>query len=132
MLDFIGHKILPKDLKWWTCPNFSFSFRYVILWYCFLPLNSFVKNRAGRPGVLCNFIETTLWHQCSPVSLLHIFRTYFPKNTYGRLLLEKSDSLCTFFKKDINGWVSLTSFTIFNSFLFTAAWTHMTDVYLIN
>ena len=36
---------------------------------------------------LCNFFEITLWHRCSPVYLLHIFRTPFPKNTYGRLLL---------------------------------------------
>ena len=36
---------------------------------------------------LCNFIETTLRHRCSPVYLLHIFRTPFPKNTCGRLLL---------------------------------------------
>ena len=28
-----------------------------------------------------------LRHGCSPVSLLHIFRTPFPKNTSGRLLL---------------------------------------------
>ena len=34
---------------------------------------------------LCNFIELTLWHWCYPVNLLHIFRTHFPKNTYGEL-----------------------------------------------
>ena len=34
-----------------------------------------------------NFIEITLHHGCSPVNLLHIFRTPFPKNTYGGLLL---------------------------------------------
>ena len=26
--------------------------------------------------LLCNFIETVLWHGCSPVNLLHIFRTH--------------------------------------------------------
>ena len=36
---------------------------------------------------LYNFIEITLWHGCSPVNLLHIFRTPFPKNTSGGLLL---------------------------------------------
>ena len=35
----------------------------------------------------CNFIEITLRHGCSPVNLLHIFRTPFPKNTSGGLLL---------------------------------------------
>ena len=28
-----------------------------------------------------NFIEISLWHGCSPVHLLNIFRTPFPKNT---------------------------------------------------
>ena len=38
--------------------------------------------------LLCNFIiEITLRHGCCPVNLLHIFRTPFPKNTYGGLLL---------------------------------------------
>ena len=31
--------------------------------------------------------EITLWHGCSPVNLLHIFRTPFTKNTSGGLLL---------------------------------------------
>ena len=35
-----------------------------------------------------NFIEMILWHGCSPVNLLHIFRLPFPKNTFGWLLLE--------------------------------------------
>ena len=34
-----------------------------------------------------NIIEVTLWHECSPVNLLHIFRTTFTKNTSGWLLL---------------------------------------------
>ena len=33
------------------------------------------------------FIEIALRHGCSPVNLLNIFRTPFPKNTSGRLLL---------------------------------------------
>ena len=37
--------------------------------------------------LLSNFIEITLWHGCSPVNLLYIFRTPFTKNTSGRLLL---------------------------------------------
>ena len=35
----------------------------------------------------CNFIEIKLRYQCSPVNLQHIFRTPFPKNTSGGLLL---------------------------------------------
>ena len=34
-----------------------------------------------------NFIEMALWHGCSPVNLLHIFRTPFSRNTSGLLLL---------------------------------------------
>ena len=34
----------------------------------------------------CNFIEITLQHGCSPVNLLHLFRTPFPRNTSGWLL----------------------------------------------
>ena len=34
-----------------------------------------------------NFIEITLRHGCSTVNLLHTFRTPFPRNTYGWLLL---------------------------------------------
>ena len=39
--------------------------------------------------LLCNFIEIALRHGCSPVNLLHIFRTPFLKNTFERLLLEQ-------------------------------------------
>ena len=34
-------------------------------------------------NLLCNFIEITLQHGCSPVNLLHIFRTAFLKNSAG-------------------------------------------------
>ena len=37
--------------------------------------------------LLCNFIETTLRHECSPVNLYHIFRTPFLQNTSRWLLL---------------------------------------------
>ena len=38
--------------------------------------------------LLSNFIEIALQHESSPVNLLHIFRTPFPKNTSGWLLLK--------------------------------------------
>ena len=41
---------------------------------------------------LCNFIEITLRHGCSPVNLQHIFRTTFLKNTSGRLFLYAGDN----------------------------------------
>ena len=37
--------------------------------------------------IICNFIEITLRHACSPVNMLYIFKTPFPRNTSGRLLL---------------------------------------------
>ena len=40
--------------------------------------------------LLCNFFEITLRPGCSRVNLLHIFRTPFPKNTPGWLLLNIS------------------------------------------
>ena len=44
--------------------------------------------------LLCNAIEIKLRHWCSPVNLLHIFRTPFSKNTCGRLLLKHLSSWC--------------------------------------
>ena len=38
--------------------------------------------------LLCNFIEIALQHGCSPVNLLHIFRTTFLKGTSEGLLLD--------------------------------------------
>ena len=35
----------------------------------------------------CNFIEMTLLRQCSPVNLLHIFRTPLNKNRQEGMLL---------------------------------------------
>ena len=47
-----------------------------------------IKNVIKKTTLLqSNFIEITLRHGCSPVNLLHIFRTLFPKNTSGWLLL---------------------------------------------
>ena len=37
-----------------------------------------------------NFIEIILWHGCSPVNVLHVFRTPFLKNTSERLLLTRA------------------------------------------
>ena len=37
--------------------------------------------------LFCNFIEITRRYGCSPVTLLHIFRIFFTKNTSGWLLL---------------------------------------------
>ena len=56
-----------------------------------------------------NFIEITLRHRCSPVNLLHTFRTPFPKNSSGRLLLEFAlqRSYFNFFSKILHFQVDL-------------------------
>ena len=51
-----------------------------------------IKLQHSRRSVISlklqsNFIEITLRHGCSPVNLLHIFRTSFPKNSSGGLLM---------------------------------------------
>ena len=48
-----------------------------------------------------NFIETALRHGCSPVNLLHIFRTPFPRNTSGWLLQDLLDTHLDFLDIDI-------------------------------
>ena len=36
--------------------------------------------------VACNFTQIALRHGCSPINLLYIFRTPFPKNTSGGMI----------------------------------------------
>ena len=54
-----------------------------------------IYTRTSMP-LLCNFIEIALRHGYSLVNLFHIFRTPFPKNTCGGLLLT--------FKVDLMVW----------------------------
>ena len=46
--------------------------------------------------LLCNFIEITPWHGCSPVNLLLIFRTPFSKNTLWLSAYDLSPFFITF------------------------------------
>ena len=55
---------------------------------CKLQINSFHSITFQS-----NFFEITLWYGCSHVNLLHIFRTPFPKNTAGWLLLSNKRNL---------------------------------------
>ena len=45
--------------------------------------------RKGVLKICSNFIKIALRHGCSRVNLLHVFRTAFPRNTSGRLLLNR-------------------------------------------
>ena len=49
--------------------------------------SKFTGKHPCRNAISRNFIEIALRHGCSPVNLLHIFRTSFLKNTSGWLLL---------------------------------------------
>ena len=53
---------------------------------------------------LQNF-EITLRHKCSPVNLLHIFRTPFYKNTYGELLLQIRNLVAGYTNRDNIGYL---------------------------
>ena len=46
----------------------------------------YMRTPMPKCDLLCSFIETALWHGCFPVNLQQIFRTPFPKNTFGGLL----------------------------------------------
>ena len=48
-----------------------------------------IKTYFNWMEICSNFIEIALRHGYSPVNLLHIFRTPFPKSTSGWLLLKK-------------------------------------------
>ena len=48
--------------------------------------SKFTREHLCR-SVICSFIEIIVRYRYSPVNLLHIFRTPFPKITSGRLLL---------------------------------------------
>ena len=56
--------------------------------------------------VASNFIEITLWQGCSPVNLLHIFRTPFYNNISGELLMKVVIILCV-------NWYYLGNFKTF-------------------
>ena len=72
--------------------NFRSSHPEVFLGKCVLKkCSKFAGEHACRSVISIklqsNFIEIIIWHGRSPVHLLHIFRTAFPRNAFGRLLL---------------------------------------------
>ena len=71
------------------------------------------KSTGGHPcqGAISaklesSFIEITLWHGCSPVNLLHIFRTPFPKNISGWLLPKVPISQKYIAANTFNFWIN--------------------------
>ena len=76
------------------------TYRAVLRKRCFENMQQ-IYRRTPKPKcdfnkVACNFIEITLRLGCSPVNLLHIFRTPFPKNTPRWLLLKLNKHLISF------------------------------------
>ena len=59
-----------------------------------------------------NLIETTLRPGCSPVNLLHIFRTPFPKKTSGWLLLIRPQHVIQNLTVIVNQRMAVANFTI--------------------
>ena len=76
-------------------PLFRSSHPEVFLWKSVVKICSkFTGEHPYRSAIsmklLCNFIEIAPRHGCSPLNLLYIFRTTFPKNTSGPLLVPLS------------------------------------------
>ena len=65
----------------WHQGNFSCKEKF---WNHFALQNSF---KTCFLNMQSNLIEIALRHGCSPINLMHIFRTHFTKNTSGWLLL---------------------------------------------
>ena len=67
----------------------------------------------NKVALLCNFIEVALRHGCSPVNLLHIFRTPFLRNTSKGLLLDQPQRTLLYIKLQI---LRLQFFKVFSLF----------------
>ena len=63
-------------------------------------------------------------HGCSPVNLLHIFRTPFPKNTPGRLLLLLSPQ----FSRIVAATLKLCDISMLLAFMVGTRF-HVTNIY---
>ena len=115
-LDFV---ILDSPLPWTCRCTYAFSLhpltpsmsvRILLLWrhapppkqvIFFSPPSSGIRKtnkrnrneqRSLKPSLLCNFIEIALQHGRSRLNLMLIFRTPFPKNASGRLLLKRASN----------------------------------------
>ena len=70
------------------CNNAAFVwYAGSILWHQIRNIKMIHWNLTASEAALQLYWNRTS-HGCSPVNLLHIFKTLFPKNTFGRLLLE--------------------------------------------
>ena len=92
-------EIFWKMSKYRNTVFYDFKSRFLVYFFQYLPAPCSVENTVSQPYFSQN-LEIPYWkssfpvhrqialrHGCSPVNLLHIFRTPFPKNTSGWLLL---------------------------------------------
>ena len=84
-----------------------------------------------------NFTEIALQHGCSPVHLLHIFRTPFPRNTCGWLLLIVHDDLDSYplflpFQLKLSHHFLVPKFVFFFSFISSSFSLNFSWMNLIN
>ena len=85
--------VINLKLPWWLC-SYRSSPSELFLGKGVLKICS--KFTGEHP---CRSAISIKLQRCSPVNLLHIFRTPFPKNTYGWLLLEEFLYLITLYKQ---------------------------------
>ena len=74
--------------KYFVCMCYKLTdfFIYICAYLVVWQVNS--ADSTGKFLRTSNFIEIAFRHGYSPVNLLHIFKTPFPKNTSGRVLLK--------------------------------------------
>ena len=85
----VEYSVLVSICKTNVKQNISNYRRIVLtgLWRTVQRIYTWLQQQQKQSCLLCNFFEIALWHGCSPLNLLYIFRTSFPKNTSGGLLL---------------------------------------------
>ena len=64
-----------------------------------------------------NFIEIILPHECSPVNLLHVFRTPFPRNNSGGAVSLLTLSVYKIFIKALYKRLSRSNLKLFQKYL---------------
>ena len=81
-------KNIKRKITWSICSELSF-WKMLQSYLKTVVRSKFAGEHPYRSAISIrlqiNFIEITLWYVCSPVSLLHIFRSSFPKNTSREL-----------------------------------------------
>ena len=87
-ITFILYQPVKNHAEWLSCSSPEVFCEKGVLKIC----RKFTGDRPCRNVIsiklLCNLIEIILWHGCSPVNLLHFFRTPFSKNTIRGLFLK--------------------------------------------